>query len=106
MDPSGASEASERAVTLLRRAAELASTVRGEIVQLAERHRRASGSDQEGLGSQTRKLQLETTQKAFKSALEELFRVEKDARAKTRDRLERQYQLGDTLSAVVTLWLS
>lgn len=44
---------------------------------------------------ETRRVQLESLQKAFKNALEELFRVEKEARERARNRIERQYRVGE-----------
>lgn len=91
-DPASGSGAalSEQVTALSRRASELASEVRERIVQLNDRHKKG---DREGF--EARRMQLETTQRAFKSALENVFRVEKEARNKTRERLEKQYRLGE-----------
>lgn len=74
----------------------LANEVRGRIVGLAGDNRRAGGG---GEGFEARKKQLEGVQSAFKGALEELFQVEKEARGKARERIERQYRMGELPSA-------
>lgn len=72
--------------------ADLSNAIRARIVQMAQRNRRSTLGDP---GFEARKKQLEGLQSAFKRALEELFQVEKEARAKARERIERQYKTGE-----------
>jgi hypothetical protein len=109
-DGGAGSDRSALVVTLSHQASELAFEIRQQIVRLADRHKRrgtttstnglenaddARGSGRARAEFEMRKVQLEALQKAFKGALEEVFRVEKEARVKTRERIERQYRIGE-----------
>jgi t-SNARE complex subunit (syntaxin) len=72
--------------------ADLSNAIRAQIVRMAQKNRRSTLGDP---GFEARKKQLEGLQSAFKRALEELFQVEKEARAKARERIERQYKTGE-----------
>lgn len=71
-------------------ATELSTQIRQRIVEMAARNRRSAVGDP---SFEVRKKQVEGLQAAFKRALEELFAVEKEARRRARERLERQYQI-------------